>query len=789
MKGPLILTFILISFLCKSQNNISGKLIDNAGNPIEFVNVLLFKKPDTINIFQGLTCDSSGIFDFINIAKGQYILKFHGIGYKKQSIAIEKRHSENLIIGPYILESEIIELKDVTITRKKELIQQTKTGFIISTDASLFTQSGNALDLLRSTPMIFIDAEGAINLRGKSPLVLINGRNSKFDNLNNLPANSIEKIEIITSPGASYDAESENGIINIILKKGKAEGINGAFSIAGGLGYSWRLNNSFLVNYKKNKWNLGLGYDNRLAERNRKAEGDRTNFNLPSQYYLKQRRNDERKEEIHNIRSNIDFKGEKKSFGAEMVLGIEKETNFETLYNTIYNQEYVFQNKSRRYSDERRKGYSAEIALKYELEISKDKSRISTILSTSFGDGLEKTPIISQDLSSENIETGVPFMQKTSFSDFGSNNIFKLDYFQKISNATFETGFKTLFRKFANDFSREDQIDNNYVLVPNRTGSLTFEEWVPAIYTQLKNEIGKWSYEIGLRMEQTYNSGTVKSLSIDFNNNYINLFPNANLSYQISDIQNIRFIYGRRINRPSLGQLNPFTDITDSLTQRSGNPTLLPEIAQNAELNYDHEFNKGSFSVKPYYRNSHNSILPFTKLMPNGVLFTQPLNAGSTTTLGLETLFSFEVNKAWKTNLSSSIFNQNINAQNIQSDILNQVTSWNAKWTNDIIVKKNSRFQINAFYNSPTATIQGRRIAIYNVDFAFQQKIIREKGRLGLIITDVFNTQKNGFIWETKDFYFSRIFKVDTRAILITFAYTFGTSFKEKLMDNKFSND
>lgn len=130
-----------------------------------------------------------------------------------------------------------------------------------------------------------------------------------------------------------------------------------------------------------------------------------------------------------------------------------------------------------------------------------------------------------------------------------------------------------------------------------------------------------------------------------------------------------------------------------------------------------------------------------------------------------------------------------IDAGNIQAEVVNNVFSWNVKWLNDLNVWKNGRLQIISVYNAPTATIQGTRVAVYNVDLAFQQKILKSNGRLGIIITDIFNTQQNGFTWDTPDFNFKRIFKVDTRAILITFAYTFKNKFKESLMKNHFSNE
>lgn len=781
---------LLITDFVLGQNQITGILKDKNGNPVEYVNVLLLQQADSSKIFRGATTDSTGQFRFSDIAPGAYLLKFHCIGYKTKSIEAVKDQEQDLFMNSLTLEDDITSLSTVTITAKKELIQKTNTGFVVNADATLSQQGGSAVDLLRNTPTIFVDAEGSVNLRGKAPMILINGRNSKLDDLNALPANSIEKIEVITTPGVSYDAEAENGIINIVLKKGKADGLNGALAVGSGAGYSWRLNNSVMLNYKKRNWNIGVAYDNRLAERNRKAEGNRENFNLPTQYFLTQRRNDDRNEGIHNLRANIDYTGKKDAFGAELLLGFENEINLETLFSTIENKERVFQSKTKRFSDERRNEKSSEIAFKYERKLKKEAQALSANISTSFNNGVENTGIFTQGLSATDALAGVPFLQRTNFTDNSSISNFRLDYTQKAGKGVFETGYKVLLRSFSNDFSREDQLNGRYTLVANRTGTLDFDEWVNAMYAQyiMKSDT-KWDYEIGLRAEQTNNNGVVKSLGVDFKNSYLNLFPSVNIGYNIGENQDIRISYGKRINRPSLWQLNPFTDITDSLTQRSGTPNLLPEISDNIELGYSKDFNSGSFISKIYYRNSRNSILPFTVLRDDGVLFTQPLNAGTTQTTGIETIFKIEPCKFWQTNWSVSLFNQQIDATNISAEAVNSVLSWNTKWINDFTPWNRAKLQVIGVYNSPIATIQGNRIAVYNVDAAFQQKLWKDKARLGLIVTDIFNTQESGFIWETREFNFSRIFKVDTRAILFTFAYTFGTTFKEKLMENKFSND
>ena len=420
----LFIAFFISDIVC-SQNQISGNIKDNLGKPIEFANILLYKKTDTIRVAQGTISDSLGNFTFFEVPEGLYFVKFHSIGYEQQSFLIEKRNEQNVKLYQIVLENDISLLGTVTITAKRELIQKTKYGFVVNADATLSQQGGSAIDLLRNTPAVFVDAEGSINLRGKSPLILINGRNSKLDNLNAIPASSIDKIEVITTPGASYDAEAENGIINIILKKGRTDGLNGAFSVASGVGYSWRLNNSAMLNYKKKSWNFGISYDNRLAERNRKAEGDRVNFNLPAQYFLTQRRNDDREEEIHNLRVNIDYSNNKNSFGVEILGGIQKETNLETLFSKFETKENLFQSKSKRYADERRNIQAIEIALKYERKLKREEQKLITNFSSSINNGKENTAISTQGLSVENNQIGSPFLQRTSFTDKSSISNFR----------------------------------------------------------------------------------------------------------------------------------------------------------------------------------------------------------------------------------------------------------------------------------------------------------------------------------------------------------------------------
>jgi outer membrane receptor protein involved in Fe transport len=796
-KNHLILLFCLFAQLLSAQNTgkIDGKIME-ANTPVEFAVVLLFAQNDSVKIIKSAVTDSSGNFQIDAVALGNYKLKIQMIGFltKTINVSLDETHAQiNMGNIPFSLDDKF--LKTVEVSAKKAIVQRTPQGLIINASATLTQEGGTVTDLLRNTPTVVVDAEGAITLRGKTPAIMINGRNSSLTNTDQIPASSIESIEIINNPSAKYDADAEAGIINIKLKKSLQNGTNGAVSIGTGYGAKVRFNSSVLLNHKVGKWNIGLAYDNRIAPRVRMSEGDRVNFKIPPQYFLTQRRTDERIERNHNLRFNFDYALDaKNSFNLEIIGNTVGEDNDETLRNLIETQARLFTNKYTRRSLEIKKEMGFETAFEYKKKFDNNRKNITFKTSSSFNDEKENTDITNQTLTENNALQGNPFLQRTHFYLNTNVTNIQLDYAHPIAEkGSLEMGVKTILRFLESDFLSENKVNNDYVKNVPTSDFFTFKEQIQAGYLQYNAFTGEKDnpiikYTFGLRGEQIWNNG-VGMVSKGFKNSYFNLFPTANVAYYLDQTSFLKLSYARRINRPRLGQLNPFTDITDSLTQRSGNPNLLPELVHSLELGYNKDWDKASFSTIAFYRNAQNVIQNFTILRPDGVLFSQPLNFGSSTTFGLENILSATVTKAWDFNLSASFFQQKIDGNNINSDLVNDVFSWNGKFINNFSVWKGGKLQVIGIYNAPIATPQGKRIEIYNVDVGFQQKILKDKGRFGIIATDIFNTQRNGFFVNDPNFTFSRIFKVDTRAVLLTFAYTFGTKFKEKLMDNKFSND
>ena len=794
----LLLLFCFIGQCLYAQNTgkISGTVLDKI-TPLEFVTVTLSAITDTGKIIYFTTADTTGAFSFDKVTLNDYLLKFSLIGYKTAAQKLSLTEAAPIIkIEDHTLVKDANFLQAVTVSSQKKLIEKTPQGFIVNAAATITAAGGTATDLLKNTPTVSVDAEGAITLRGKSPLILINGRNSNLSNPGQIPASSIESIEIINNPTAKYDANAESGVINIKLKKNKQNGTNGALALGAGLGSRGRINSSILINNKTKKVNLGLAYDNRFAGRTRNINGSRTNFYLPDTYLLNQNRKDKRLEQLQNLKFNIDFSSNaKNSFSFEALGNLEGQDNNESLITAIYKQNNNLNVNTNRHSLEMARGKVAEFAFDYSKKFNTERKSLTGNITSSIENGKENTTITSQSLDKNDVGTGNPWFEKTHNYEKGNISTAKLDYSFPVSKkAQLETGYKSIFRHINADYETADLLNNMYVVNTAASNIFNFNEQVHALYATYNSSIGSpekqhWKYDFGIRAEQVFNKGNTQNNSTKFSNQYLKLFPNASLVYYTKAEEYFKLSYGKRINRPGLGQLNPFTDITDSLNPHSGNPNLKPEIIHAVELGYNKEWSNTSFSSNIFYRYAVNTIRQYVLSQSNGINLTYPVNIGSAVTYGVENVISVKAAKFYDCNASLSLFQQQLNGSNVSTDAVQSAFGWYAKIINNFMPWPNSKLQVMGNYNSALATPQGKRIAQYFADIGFQQKLGKGNARLGLTVTDIFNTFKSGYINNTAAFSNYRNSKADTRAFIITFAWFFKSAFKEKLLENKFSTD
>ncbi|OMQ11765.1 TonB-dependent receptor domain-containing protein [[Flexibacter] sp. ATCC 35103] len=790
----LSILFILSQFSFGQNSSIKGTVSDGK-LPVEFVDVILKNANDSTKVASYTVTDASGSFDLENIISGDYQLSFRLIGFKSISQKV-KLNGSPLFIGNIILQNDTNLLNAVIVNSQKKQIQKTDEGFVFNAVSNISQSGGTATDMLKSIPTVAVDADGGITLRGKSPMILINGKNSAITNMDQIAASSIESIEVISNPTAKYDANAESGIINIKLKKNNQNGINGAVVLGSGFGAKGRLNSSVLLNQKTEKWNFGLGYDNRFAGRTKKIKGERINNFIDDEHFINQNRNDERTEGLQNLKLNIDFSpNDRNSFSFEALGNMESQDNDETLHTQVNTSTNQFYSYNRRHSLELERSKVGELAFSYDRKFTDDRKNLNASITSSFNKHRENTNIDTFNYDQYNTQIADAFLQRTHNYEHENISNAIVNYTFPISEKSIvETGYKGTFRFFNSDFESADFTNGEYVINPLASNSFKFNEQINAVYGMLNSFMGdkenpKWKYNLGLRAENVSNTGATLNNSDRFNNDYLKLFPSASLQMNLSQDEFVKIGYSKRINRPDLDDLNPFVDITDALNPHGGNPYLKPEIIHITEMSYNKDWSKYSFSTNAFYRNATNTIKQYAELQDNGVILLQPRNIGSTITYGLETIFSLKPIGFYDANISITAFEQNIDASNLAQDVVNSAFSWYGKIINNFAPWKGGKLQIIGNYNSALATPQGKRIPIYNVDMGFQQKIGKGNARLGLVVTDMFNTLESGYKNNTLLFSNNRTSKSDTRAIMLTFAYTFKSDFKEKLLENQFSTE
>ena len=798
----ILLLFVQVLVFGQKSGSISGKVLDSENNIVEFVNVFLTSVNDSTRIVNGTVTDNTGSFAFTNVPLGKYFIQFRFVGFvnHQQSVLLNDAN-KNIELGTIILKQDAIALNAVEITAFRNLIQKTDEGIVVNASENLTQIGGTAADLMKNMPGVQVDMEGNLTMRGKTPLIMINGRVSgiggvdRVTNLEQIPASTIERIEIITNPSAKYDADAESGIINIVLKNNTNLGTNGAAALGGGLGARYRLNGSFLINKNTNKWDLGLAYDNWFTTRTRTVNKQRTQYDSQDAYYLSQPREDERTIQTQTARFNVGYTpNAKNSFKLEGIWLFEGQDNHETIVSTTESSMHDFTSRNSRYSNEIRRFHTGELLFNYTRNFNQ-KRVLSIDASSAIEYNKENTDISTQNLTEQNTNIGNPFLQKTHFYEDANLTNFTVNYVHPVKEiGIIETGYKTTLRFINDDYLRSNQQNDNFTTDLSHTDIFKFNEQIHALYLQYTGWTGtqqepKLKYQFGIRPEQVLNTGDNVQSSYNFSNNYFQLYPSASLIYYTPKRNSFKLAYSKRINRPSIGDYSPFIDITDSLNVWSGNPDIQPEISHSFELTQNQTFKKASLTTSLFYRLTSNSIFPYTTIDNSGVSTTRPENFGNSSTYGVEAFFTYNPFNFWKINLDASIYEQRIEPSAKLQNASKNLLSGYAKFINNFDVWKNGRFQITANYTSPIVIPQGIIKEVYFIDLGFQQKILKGQGRLALTVTDIFDTQRSESTVSGSNFEYTHYRKVDTRAVMLIFAYTFKSEFKEKLLENKFKND
>ncbi|MHB1177654.1 MAG: TonB-dependent receptor [Daejeonella sp.] len=742
MKKISLITFCAVLLSCTlsfaQTSSLKGVVIDGQNNlPLEYSSIALLKAQDS-SVVAGVLTNIRGVFNFLKINPGTYILKVVFIGYKTKFMNnISVTNGQQLNLGNIILNPGSKLLSEISITGEKINALNKIDKQTYKTDQFESAKGGSAIDVLKNLPSVSVDGQGEISVRGSTGfLVLVNGKPVLTDAqtvLSQLPANALENIELITAPSAKYDPDGKGGIINIITKKGANDGFTFVANAQGGLpstkDYSnkenpVRFGGDVTLNFRLNKWDISVGGNYLRNDVNGYREGDVFTKNFTENTITRFPSNGERSFDKKNYagRTAVVFTPDaNNSFSLGFFAGKRYQTR---LANILYNnstsnlsdnsliQQTTYFNSNL----QTKQGNFTLSNLDY-THIFQDKSSLSASM-------LYERARLYGNTSNENLN--FPSMNQVIQDVFNpyenpiSGYRFKLDHALPIGNGKLESGYQ-----FRYD-TQDGQFD--YFVTPATSqpdaarfrGTVKAENQINGVYSQFTGKADKLQYIAGLRYE--YASRTV-NLSYDPEPhilNLSNLFPSASLLYSITDLWNAKAGYSKRIQRTNNFELNPIPEREHSETLEQGDPDLLPQFVDLAELGLNHTFKNGSFFTTLYYQKIKNPIQRVNSVYADTILNRLFTNAERARSIGLEAGTNFKPLKWWSMYIGANVYNYkvngNLNILGTTSIVSNNgwVYSINANTNFDLGKAWNLQANVNYLSNRPTVQGEDSRFLVPN---------------------------------------------------------------------------
>lgn len=763
---------------------VSGRVLDiNMNIPIEYATVALFSKRDSTLETGGIT-DGKGRFNVSEIKPGRYYALIRSLGYEElvvEDIRLSPRAGGvEKDLGDIVLAPAISDLKEVEVTGEKPLVINKIDRRIFNAERSTVSEGGSANDLLGQVPSVEVDIDGAVSLRGSKNLtVLIDGKPSTLTGserqafLEGIPASSIESIEVITNPSAKYDPEGTAGIINIILKKNKLRGFTGNSSAS--IGTNNKYNASLMLNYRNEQWSLTTSYSFRDDDRWRESISERRTFNGDTTTSLDQNSLRQDNSLSHLLRIGLDHYLTNKITLSANALYNSSARKRDGSIEYSETDEFSFLDQYERFTIEDRPTESFDLGVSYLQKFRKEDQELRFDLQTSKSNSTPSGDYMT--LYTPSSTNNFDQVQRTNTDKQASVSTIQLDYAHPIKNdARIEAGYKTILRKYDDDFYSASGMDPSEDLVNDTglTNHFVYKETVHAIYGIYGQKIKRFGYQLGVRLEQAFTRSELLTTEQVFRNDYFSVFPSGHISYDLREKDMVQISYTRRIDRPSSRSLNPFPSQTDPLNIRIGNPTLTPEYTNSMELNYSTRWKKGSLTAGVYFKSTEDMISRYKVITDSGVAITSYQNFASGSNSGAEIVLTTKPYPWWDITASANVFRSIVNGENIEADLNQDALGWYGKLMNNWKPFEGNEIQLSIRYRSPRDIAQGSFEGIFNMDIAVKQSVLKKKGSISLRVSDIFDTRQFEINTVGDNWQQYGLYNRESRILYITFSYRFG---------------
>ncbi len=809
-----------------------GRIVDDAnGKGIGYASIqLIGPRFDTVSrkmeqvLIAGQLSEENGDFSLENLpVRGEFTLKVSFMGYasveKKVTFGVSGRPGQNGGGGMENMAAKFDkDLGNIRLVFSEQVLREVTvqgeaSGFTLALDKKVYrvdqngiAAGGTAEDALKNVPSLAVDIDGNVTLRNAAPQIFVDGRPTTLT-MDQIPADAIDNVEVISNPSAKYDASGGSaGIVNIVLKKNRKIGYNG--SVRAGIDMRGRTNLGGDVNAREGKINAFVGGNLNLRRSLGTGSTDRTNlFGNPTTHIL-QTTESENNGFFAGGRAGIDWFVSNRNtltLSGNYNRGrFQPEDQLSIHTDTIYEQYTRASDALRKSESERNfRNLGGQLAFKhlFPKEGKEWTADLNYNGSRSEGNGNFNTQYAT-------------FQTQQKQENEGENRFFttQTDFTSPLNaNMKIEAGGRAAIRDYRSENANYqfDEVANTFVRVPGFADRYQYNDQVYAAYTTFSHSFTRWGYQVGLRAESSFYTGDLLDSDSTFSNRYpLSLFPSAFVTYKLNEQDNIQLSYTRRVNRPGFFQLIPFPDFSDSLTVSVGNPGLKPEFTNSLELSYQNIFAQGhNLLVSAYYKYATDLVTRYQYTEFNTILDREAVvstfrNANSSTAYGVE--FTLK-NTLWKkleltTNLNT--YNSIVDATNVESSLKNEQFSWFAKenlslklpesFTVQISGEYQSRtaFAIDAgggggggrggmgggggYYGGPSSTAQGYSLPNWFVDASIRKDLWKRTASITLSMQDIFRSRRTGQHTESALFVQDSWRRRDPQLVRLNFSYRFG---------------
>ncbi|MCB0843890.1 MAG: TonB-dependent receptor [Bacteroidetes bacterium] len=799
------LSLIIIFFLIpsgliaqKSTITLSGTTKDKVSNEaLSFVAVVTKHASDS-SFTSGTITNEEGLFTLTDLKPGEYVLELSMLGYKKYSVPLfVGSNSDYLNLGVIFMSEDTVTLGEVEITAKQDAVSSKMDKKTYSIADNISQSGGSIMQSMQNLPGVTVQ-DGQVLLRGSNQImVLIDGKQTAItgfgnqNGLDNLPASSVEKIEIINNPSAKYDGNGNAGIINIVMKKEDQEGFNGKVGLTTGLGALWvrkenypgirpqyqqtpKINPSVSLNYRKKSINLFLQADNLYTQTLNKNEFVTRTYDDGTVINQQLKRN--RNINFFTSKAGIDwFMNDQNSltvsgfFSKESIMDRGDQPFFDKnlaeqlrlwqfLEDEVLTAAMASVNYGHKFSEP---GHQLKVGFNYTFDREDEKYFFDNTLPT--------------------------YTSEESFKLIADQRVadFNLDYIRPLKHGLLETGLKFRRRTIPTDMQFFPGF--NSPLDPDADGIATYKETIPAVYGNYTYETRKLEAELGLRVEYvglTYEVDPNHNTYSSDGYHYFQPFPNARITLNLNDRNKLSAFFNRRVDRPDEVDIRIFPKYDDAEIIKVGNPALSPQFTNTFEIGYKNAWDQGYFYSAVYHRISDGTITRIAMTVDStNLIYNISQNAGKSYNTGLEIVLSQNLSDWLSMNINVNVYHNQIDAftvlnkypvENVFTAEKQEIYSGNAKLNMVFHFANDLNAQLTAIYLAPDIIPQGTIDARFALDIGVKKRVQKGRGEIFLNATDLLNTMVirktitgNNFSYTSSDYY-------ETQVVRIGYNYKFG---------------